>query len=145
MICATAGTHHGPRSVFCFSYPTTCHYHHHAELPTCVKHIQWKIQGSVDYCWVYSAQSVFEMKLIPSISFAAYGAVCVHLTDSSLKDREDIFIFLTDRNIIHQSGSSTISIVVTVCNYILFIDIYPAQTGFCFHYSLVYHFANNKI
>ena len=73
------------------------HYHHYADLLTCIEHIWLKIlEACINACWIYSAQSVSNMSLFLSVTFlilfASYRVVCVKLAHSSLGDREDIFI-----------------------------------------------------
>ena len=43
VMCAVGGIHHGLKVLSCFMHVTTSHYHHYADLPTCIEHIRWKI------------------------------------------------------------------------------------------------------
>ena len=88
--------HNGLRVVFCFVHVTPSHYHHHADLLTCIEHVRWKIlEACVNVCWAYSVESVFKMWLILSVTlfilFAMCGVVYVKLAHSSLGDRGDVF------------------------------------------------------
>ena len=107
--------HRGLKVVFCFKPATLSHYQHLADLITCIEHMGWKIlQACLSSCWVYSVESVFKVKLILSIPFLIFfaicGAVCVILAHSRLGDREDTLT--THLIIIIKSEVSILPIVV---------------------------------
>ena len=99
-LCALGRIHNGHKVVFCFLHATPFHYHHHADLLTCIEHIRWKIpEAFLHACWLYSVESVFALDVVGSfayliyfILFAIYAFVCFKPAHSSFGDREDIFV-----------------------------------------------------
>ena len=53
MMSAVCRIHNGLKVVFCFRHATASHYHHHADLLTCIWHIKCNIPTkSLNACWV---------------------------------------------------------------------------------------------
>ena len=58
-------------------HATPSHYHHHADLLTCIEHIRWKTPvPCVNIWWVYSIGSVSQMLLILSVTFPIFCKMC---------------------------------------------------------------------
>ena len=139
--------------LFCFRHATPSHYHHYADLLTCIWHLQWNISNAcLNACWVYSEESVYKVSQLPSLFSTKKMWVCICLTDP-LKFRWSRGCAYNSSYYHRQIGSINLShcchiflwrcawggCTIVVPSYTVGSIIYPGRkSGFCvFYYRAV--------
>ena len=84
-----------------------CHWHHYADLPTCIEHIRWKIlERFVKACWVYSVESFLRCS---SLGYFPYFLVCCMCLTGPSKFRWSRRYIHKSSYYHHQTGSISLS------------------------------------
>ena len=143
MIYAMCRIHYGLQVVFCIRHATPSHYHHYADLLTCIWHLQWYVPNAcLNACWVYSVESVYKVYLVLSVTCLIFYTKCVACMcwtgpfNSRWSRGYDYNSSYNHRQIGRINISNSSHIFLWWCAwggctiYILF-HIYPGKAAFC--------------
>ena len=139
--------------MFCFGHATPSHYHHHADLLTCIEHIWWNILEVCNrllsiFCQECIWDVVSSLDYLPDF-FAICGVVCVKLAHASLGDREDIFITLLIIIMSLSHCGHIFSMVVYLrwlYHHMLLVSYILGKLGFVYFVTVQFTmYANNQV